>query len=215
VPFADYDESDPVRTGARAVPLAGVRPGVDYVLLLTTPAGLVRYVIGDLVRFVSVDPPRLVYAGRTKLQLSAFGEHVIERELTDALLAALRAHGGAVADFHVAPLFPAAGARAVGRHEWWVEFRDGSAGAPRDLAAFAATLDRELQVLNDDYAGKRQGGGLSAPLLRAVPAGTFERWLRDAGKWGGQNKTPRGRSDRRVADALAALAPGSGTPPPA
>ncbi|MBI2511709.1 MAG: GH3 auxin-responsive promoter family protein [Opitutae bacterium] len=203
VPFADYDESDAVRTAARAVPLAGVRLGVDYVMLLTTPAGLVRYVIGDLVRFVSVEPPRLVYVGRTKLQLSAFGEHVIEKEITDALTTVCRGHGVQVENFHVAPLFPGA-ARAVGRHEWWIEFR-GAAPAPTEMERFRAALDRELAALNDDYAAKRAGRGLELPLVRVVPSGGFERWLKHAGKWGGQHKTPRCRSDRRIADALAAL----------
>lgn len=206
VPFADYDEGDPVRTAARAVPLAGVRPGVDYVLLLTTPAGLVRYVIGDLVRFVSVAPPRLVYVGRTKLQLSAFGEHVIEREITDALTRACRLHGASVENFHVAPLFPAAGTRAVGRHEWWIEFR-GEAPIEGQREAFAASLDRELAACNDDYAAKRAGRGLDLPLVRPVPAGGFEQWLRHAGKWGGQHKTPRCRSDRQIADTLARFFP--------
>lgn len=201
VPRADYDECDPVRTSTRAVPLAGVRPGVDYVVLLTTPAGLVRYVIGDLVRFVSVDPPRLVYVGRTKLQLSAFGEHVIEKEITDVLTAVCSEHGVQVANFHVAPLFPAAGVRSVGRHEWWIEF----AGAPPPvglLEDFALALDRGLAAVNDDYAGKRAGRGLDVPFVRLVPAGGFEQWLKRAGKWGGQHKTPRCRSDRQIADAL-------------
>ena len=202
VPFSDYDEADPVRTAARAVPLAGVRPGVDYVLLLTTPAGLVRYVIGDLVRFVSVEPPRLVYVGRTKLQLSAFGEHVIEKELTDILTTACRARGLALENFHVAPIFPLAGRRAVGRHEWFIELRPspGVVPHPRELAE---ELDRALIASNDDYAGKRHGAGLDAPTVHLVPPGTFERWLKRAGKWGGQHKTPRCRSDRAVADALA------------
>lgn len=202
VPFSDYDENDPVRTAARAVPLAGVRPGVDYVLMMTTPAGLVRYVIGDLVRFVSVEPPRLVYVGRTKLQLSAFGEHVIEKEITDALTTVCRVHGVQLENFHVAPLFPVAATRAVGRHEWWVEFR-GAPPAATEMERFSAALDRELAARNDDYAAKRAGRGLDLPLVRVVPSGGFERWLKHAGKWGGQHKTPRCRSDRQIADALA------------
>lgn len=202
VPFSDYDEGDPVRTALHAVPLAGVRPGVDYVLLMTTPAGLVRYVIGDLVRFVSVEPPRLVYVGRTRLQLSAFGEHVIEKEITDALTTVCRVHGVQLENFHVAPLFPVAGTRAVGRHEWWIEFR-GASPAAAEMERFGAALDRELAALNDDYAAKRTGRGLDQPLVRLVPAGGFGRWLKHAGKWGGQHKTPRCRSDRQIADALA------------
>jgi len=205
VPFADYDESDAVRTAARAVPLAGVRPGTDYVLMLTTPAGLVRYVIGDLVRFVSVEPPRLVYVGRTKLQLSAFGEHVIEKEITDALTAVCRAHAVALENFHVAPLFPAAGTRAIGRHEWWIEFRDEPLPAG-EVDRFSAALDRELAAVNDDYAAKRAGRGLDQPAVRVMPRGSFERWLKHTGKWGGQHKMPRCRSDRQIADALGSFA---------
>jgi len=200
IPLEDYDEDNLGTTDARCVPLAGVRAGVDYVLLLTSPAGLVRYVIGDVVRFVSQTPPRLLYVGRTKLQLSAFGEHVIERELTEALAAVCRKHQRVIVNFHVAPLFPEpAAGRPVGRHEWWIELQT-TAGLPNE---FAADLDRDLSARNDDYAGKRGGRGLDLPLLRLVPAGFFERWLKQAGRWGGQNKTPRCRSDRQVADQLA------------
>lgn len=199
LPMTEFDEAGLAGLGPRAVPLAEVKMGVNYALLLTNPAGLARYVLGDVVRFISVDPPRLVYAGRTKLQLSAFGEHVIERELTDALLAASAKSGWTIANFHVAPIFPT-GAEP-GRHEWWIELNKGGPG--REQAA--AALDAELQRLNEDYEAKRKGGGLSGPVVRIVEPGVFERWLRTKGKWGGQNKMPRCRSDRQVADELAVL----------
>jgi len=192
---------------ARALPLEGVKPGVDYVLLLTTPAGLVRYIIGDVVRFISTHPPRLVYAGRTKLQLSAFGEHVIERELTDSITQICRRHGVASVNFHVAPLFPdPKHGRLLGRHEWWIELRPADGATAPDPVAFAADLDRELASRNDDYAAKRSGRGLVEPLVHFVRAGLFEEWLKRAGKWGGQNKMPRCGSDRRIADQLAEVA---------
>lgn len=202
-PLADFDENRLEAAGAAALRCWEVRPGVDYVLLLTTPGGLCRYVIGDVVRFVSTEPPRLIYAGRTRLQLSAFGEHVIEKEVTDALARAASLFGVAVVNFHVAPLFPS-GPGARGRHEWWIEVRAaGGAVAP---AAFGAALDAGLQAGNEDYEAKRRGGGLDAPLVRMVPPGTFELWLRARGRWGGQNKMPRCRSDRGIADELARLA---------
>jgi len=209
LPFDLFSEPDLANLGTRVVPLEDVKAGVDYVLLLTTPAGLCRYVIGDVVRFTTTDVPRLVYVGRTRLQLSAFGEHVIERELTEGLAAVAQTHGWQVADFHVAPFFveTAAGVRR-GRHEWWLELR----GAEGDRAAgetIAAELDRELMRRNDDYEAKRRGGGLDAPLVRFVAKGTFERWLRASGRWGGQHKTPRCRSDRVVARELQALQPDS------
>ena len=206
LPLAQYDETARGSLGAAAVPLEGVEPGVDYVLLLTTPAGLCRYVIGDVVRFVCTDVPRLVYAGRTKLQLSAFGEHVIEKELTDALQTVGQRRDWSVTNFHVAPVFvdSAAGARR-GRHEWWIELQHPAGPGTAD-GAIAAELDRELALRNEDYAAKRQGGGLEPPRLQLVPPGTFEQWMRAHGKWGGQSKMPRCRSDRSVADALQALA---------
>lgn len=190
------------RTGATAVPVAGVRSGIDYALVLSNPGGLCRYLIGDVVRFISTDPPRLLYVGRTRLQLSVFGEHVLERELTLALVRACESLRCAVAHFHVAPLFAGTTERARGAHEWWIE---PAAGAV-DPEALARVVDRELQRLNDDYAGKRRGHGLTAPVVRVLPPGAFEAWLRGRGRWGGQNKVPRCRPDRTVADELADVA---------
>jgi hypothetical protein len=207
LPAADFREEDPGDAGARAVPLEGVKTDEDYVLVLTTPAGLVRYVIGDVVRFVTTHPPRLVYVGRTRLQLSAFGEHVIEKELTDSLAVVCRRSGVTVAGFHVAPVFPdPAAGRPRGCHEWWIEARAADGRLDAALPGFADELDRELAARNDDYAAKRAGHGLAVPAVRFVRQGLFEQWLRQHGKWGGQGKMPRCRSDRTVADELARLA---------
>ncbi len=207
LPMTEFDDSRLAHLGPKTVPLAGVQLGVDYALVMTTPAGLARYVIGDIVRFVSTEPPRLTYVGRTTLQLSAFGEHVIEKEVTDALLHVCRRHDCTIGNFHVAPIFAhAATGQKRGHHEWWIELR--SAGTPNVTHAQLATeLDCELQRLNDDYEAKRLGGGLARPSVRLVPPGTFEHWQRSHGKWGGQNKMPRCRSDRTIADELARLAP--------
>jgi hypothetical protein len=205
LPLAEFDPANLVNLGPRALTLAEVRPGIDYVLLLTTPAGLARYVIGDVVRFISLEPPRLIYVGRTQLQLSAFGEHVIEREITEALLKVSRHHGWTIANFHVAPLFASSltGERR-GRHEWWIEFKPGG-GSPAPGPEMGRELDLELRRLNEDYDAKREGGGLEAPRVHVVRPGIFERWMREHGKWGGQSKMPRCRSDRQTADELARL----------
>ena len=206
LPMKDYFPGNLHLLGPRTVPLSGVKAGVDYVLVLTTPAGLTRYVIGDVVRFISTDVPRLVYVGRTSLQLSAFGEHVIEKELTDALIAVCQRNGWTITNFHVAPLFSdsAAGQRR-GRHEWWVELKPNTIVTPTG-PVIAGELDAELKRLNDDYEAKRIGGGLEAPIVKLVMPGVFEHWLRTKGKWGGQNKMPRCRSDRQIADELAQVA---------
>jgi hypothetical protein len=206
LPLRDLVDGQHRELGTRAVPLAGVQPGIDYALVMTTPAGLCRYLIGDVVRFLSTDVPRLVYVGRTKLQLSAFGEHVIEKELTDALLAVCQRHGWSIVNFHVAPLFVDSQAGVSrGRHEWWIELKTPSVVTPTG-PMIALELDAELQALNDDYEAKRKGLGLEAPLVRLVMPGLFEHWMRSAGKWGGQGKMPRCRSDRHIAEELAQLA---------
>jgi hypothetical protein len=203
LPLSEFDENRLTILGLHAVPLEDVKPGVDYALLLTTPAGLCRYVVGDVVRFVSTEPPRLIYVGRTKLQLSAFGEHVIEKELTDALITVCKRHGWTIINFHVAPIFAnAAAGRKRGQHEWWVELKVPTIETPTG-PVMAPELDAELQRLNDDYEAKRKGGGLEPPVVRLVMPGVFEQWMRTAGKWGGQNKMPRCRSDREIADQLA------------
>lgn len=205
LPMRDFDEARLGALAEKVVPLEEVLPGVDYALLMTTPAGLCRYVIGDIVRFVSNEPPRLIYVGRTKLQLSAFGEHVIEKELTDAVAAVAARNSLAVANFHVAPKFvESQQAVSRGRHDWWIELKPESPNP--DVARLSLQLDAELQRLNDDYEAKRKGCGLDLPLVHIVPVGTFERWMRANGKWGGQNKMPRCRSDRAIADELATLA---------
>jgi hypothetical protein len=203
LPMADFNQANLPALARKAVPLAGVKTGVDYALLLTTPAGLARYVIGDIVRFTSTEPPRLVYVGRTQLQLSAFGEHVIEKELTDALTTVCRRHQWSIVNFHVAPLFVnSATGQTRGRHEWWIELKPGTTTTPIG-PQLSAKLDTELQRLNDDYEAKRLGGGLDSPIVRLVMPGVFEHWLRFRGKWGGQHKMPRCRSDRLIADELA------------
>ncbi len=206
LPMRNYSETTLSQVGHLTVPLAGVKAGEDYALVLTTPAGLTRYVIGDVVRFISTDIPRLVYVGRTALQLSAFGEHVIEKELTDALVTVCQRHGWKIVNFHVAPLFSdsIAGNRR-GRHEWWIELRPLTAETPTG-PTLATELDVELKLLNDDYEAKRKGGGLEAPTVKLVMPGVFEHWLRTKDKWGGQNKMPRCRSDRAIADELAQVA---------
>lgn len=207
LPLAEYEESRLSSLAGKLVPLEGVTVGVDYVLVLTTPAGLSRYVIGDIVRFTSTEPPRLIYVGRTRLQLTAFGEHVIEKELTDALMAVSQRHGWTIANFHVAPLFAnTLQGTTRGRHEWWVELRPRSVETPTG-PVLAAELDRELQRMNEDYEAKRTGGGLDPPVVRLVMPGVFERWMRATGKWGGQSKMPRCRSDRTIADELGQIAP--------
>lgn len=205
LPMTAFDKDNLAHLGGKVVPLEGVKPGVNYALLLTTPAGLCRYVIGDVVRFLSTDVPRLVYVGRTELQLSAFGEHVIEKELTDSIAVVCKRHGWTIVNFHVAPVFAnTLMGQTRGSHEWWIELKAPTVETPT-ANIISPELDAELAKRNDDYGAKRRGGGMEAPLIRLVIPGVFEKWMKQNGRWGGQNKMPRCRSDRLVAGQLAEL----------
>jgi hypothetical protein len=205
LPFTDFEEARIEHLGAKVVPLADVRTGVDYVVLLTSPSGLVRYVVGDVVRFTSVAPPRFVYAGRTRLQLSAFSERMLEKELTDALVTVCHRHDWSIVNFHVAPLFGRSlTGQARGRHEWWIELRPGTVETPTG-PLMAVELDAELQRLSSEYTARRKTGQIETPIVRLVMPGVFEHWLRFHAHWGGQNKIARCRSDRIIADELAQI----------
>jgi hypothetical protein len=203
LPMSEFDEGRLISVSSRTVPISGVRTGVNYALVITTPSGLARYLVGDVVRFLSTEPPRLVYVGKTKLQLNAFGEHVLEKEITDSLVAVCRRNGWTVMNFHVAPKHGASTNtnRVRGRHEWWIELKPGTLTTPTG-PFMAAELDVELRKLNSDYASRREAGTLEDPFVRLVMPGVFEHWMRYSGKWGGQHKMPRCRSDRVIADEL-------------
>lgn len=205
IPLAEYDEAQLETAGFKAVRLAEVGAGVDYVVLLTTPAGLARYVLGDIVRFASTAPARLQVVGRVRHQLRAFGERIQEKDVSDILITVCNRHRWSIAQFHVAPL-PArtltGGAR--GRHEWWVELRPGTKETPTG-PQMGAELENELQRLNPDYAALRTAGRIDPPVVRLVMPGVFRHWLQFHDKWGGQNKMPRCRNDRLIADQLAQL----------
>lgn len=205
LPLADYDESRLESLGDKCVALADVKAGTDYVLVISTPAGLARYVIGDIVRFTSTEPPRINYIGRAALQLTAFGERVTEKDVTDALMAICQRHRWTIVNFHVAPLFGLdLTGQTRGRHEWWVELKPGTVETPTG-PQMAVELDFELRRSNPEYAMRRSSGRIEAPTVRLVMPGVFRHWLRFHGKWGAQTKIARCRSDRLLADELAQI----------
>ncbi len=206
LPMTEYDETRVQQLGAKAVPLADVKVGLDYALVMSTPAGLARTLLGDVVRFVSTKPHRLIYVGRTALQLNAFGERVMEKEVTDALVAVCERHQWTIVNFHVAPLLATGGhtSQVRGRHEWWVELKPGTVVTPIG-PQIAAELEAEVQRACPEYAAKRKAGVMDSPTVRLVMPGVFEHWLRYRQRWGGQNKLARCRSDRLLADELAQI----------
>ncbi len=202
LPLRDFDEDRLDSAGAQCLPLEKVQTGVDYVLLVTTPAGLCRYLPGDIVRFVSVDPPRLVFVGRTKLQLNAFGERVTERELLDSLAAVCQKNGWQAVNFHVAPYrHRVAAGQTISCHEWWLELRTHTIKTPT-ANVLGPELDVELARRNSDYAAKRANRSLDFPSIRLVMPGVFEQWAQSQTKTASSSKMPSCRSDRLIADQL-------------
>jgi hypothetical protein len=181
--------------------LGDVETGVNYAVVLSTAAGAWAYVLGDTVRFVDLNPARILVTGRTSSSLSAFGEHLIEEEIVRAVTEAAEAIGKEVADFSVGPVFPS-GAERRGHHLFLVEFAGArpEAGA---LEAFGQRLDARLCELNDDYREHRANDlQMKPPHVLAAEPGGFAAWMRTRGKLGGQNKVPRVISDT---DMLASL----------
>ena len=183
--------------------LATVETGVEYAIAVSTCAGLWSYLVGDTVRFVDLDPPRIVVTGRTSFTLSAFGEHLISAEIEEAVSAAASAIGASVEEFAVTPVFPRQEGEA-GRHLYFVEFAE-QAPEPGALETFARVLDETLADGNDDYRAHRSGDfGVGRPEIRVVPTGGFAAWMKARGRLGGQNKVPRIINDPDLAENLSA-----------
>ena len=200
LPAAEFERADP-----RPVPLRDVELGKSYALVISTNAGLWRYLIGDTVRFTSLAPYRVRITGRTKHFLNAFGEEVVIENAEAAVAAAARATATTVRDFTAAPIFFTAQERTSrGGHEWAVEF---AGPPPVEPARFIEALDTTLRALNSDYDAKRHRDlALGPPQLRVLPAGTFQAWLAGQGKLGGQHKVPRLSNSRQVLEAVLRVA---------
>ena len=176
--------------------LGEVEIGVNYALIISTTAGLWAYNIGDTVRFVSTAPYRLVVTGRIKHFISAFGEHVIGKEVETALKTATEGTPIRVREFTVAPqVKPETG---LPYHEWCIEFDQ----APEDMVAFETALDAEMEKQNVYYQDLIQGKVLRKLVVKPIIKQGFEKYMKSIGKLGGQNKVPRLANDRKIADAL-------------
>lgn len=181
IPTAEYDPDAPSRSRRR---LGDVETGVDYVIVVSTCAGMWAHVIGDVVRFESLDPPLIRFVGRTKYTLSAFGEHLTGGEVEAAIASASAGAGASAREWHVGPVFEG----SPGRHQYVIEFET----SPADAGRFRDRLDDDLRRRNADYAAHRAPGvGMPSPGLLVARPGTFEAWMRRRGRLGGQNKVPR------------------------
>ena len=170
--------------------------GVNYVLILSTSAGLWAYNIGDTVRFVSLNPFRLVVTGRIKHFISAFGEHVIGKEVESAMQQACQKSQVQVKEFTVAPQI--APKEGLPYHQWFVEFES----LPQNMEEFTQKLDQAMQEQNVYYEDLLKGSVLRTLVVSAVADGGFQKYMKSIGKLGGQNKVPRLSNDRKIADQL-------------
>ena len=176
--------------------LGEVELNVNYVLILSTSAGLWAYNIGDTVCFVSLEPYRLVVTGRIKHFISAFGEHVIGKEVETAMQQACQESDVQVKEFTVAPkIDPEEG---LPYHEWFIEFEN----PPQDTENLAQILDQSMQEQNVYYEDLLKGRVLRTLVITTVADGGFQQYMKSIGKLGGQNKVPRLSNDRKIVDKL-------------
>lgn len=183
-----------------AIPIWEVQEGVNYAMIITTNGGLWRYLIGDTIKFTSIEPYTIKITGRTKHFMNAFGEEVIVQNADQALMKACEATNASISEYTAAPKYM--DNQSTGSHEWIIEF----AISPDNEQLFKETLDEELKKLNSDYEAKRyKDMVLLFPSIHFAPKGTFYQWMKNRGKLGGQNKIPKLSNDRKYLDEILQL----------
>ncbi len=187
------------KPNAERLTLKDIELHKDYALILTTNSGLWSYSIGDVVRFISKKPYRILVSGRTKHFTSAFGEHVIAFEVEEALKATVESFPAQITEFHLAPqVNPAEG---LPYHEWFIEFEK----APQNLQDFRKKLDEEMRKRNTYYDDLISGNILQPLIISQLKKNAFQDYAKSEGKLGGQNKIPRLANDRKIGGFLERL----------
>lgn len=191
IPTDEFYSPNPTR-----LTIGQVELGVNYALIISTNAGLWGYNIGDTVQFTSLKPYKLIVSGRISHFISAFGEHVIGKEVEQALAQAVVRCNVRVSEFTVAPqINPTNG---LPYHEWFIEFEQ----EPQDLEAFAQAIDKQLRLQNPYYNDLIEGKVLRSLVISRVGQNGFQDYMKSVGKLGGQNKIPRLANDRILVDQL-------------
>ena len=191
VPAAEILKENPTR-----ISLKDVKAGENYAMLINNNAGLWGYNLGDTVKFLSVDPYRIVVTGRIKHFISAFGEHVIGEEVEYSLMKAAEEENVSITEFTVAPMIQQGNGKSF--HEWFVEFEN----PPKSMNEFAQKVDDNLRQKNIYYDDLITGNILKQLQIKQVQKNGFIEYMKSIGKLGGQNKVPRLSNDRKVADEL-------------
>lgn len=184
----------------KAIRLSDVEIGKNYAVVISTNSGLFRYLIGDTVRFTSLNPYRIKITGRTKHHINVFGEELMIENTDRAIAKACKITNTEVLDYTVAPVFMVG--KEKGAHEWIIEFKEN----PKDIELFHTVLDDTLKELNSDYEAKRTNNmTLNPPVLNVARERLFYDWLKKNDKLGGQNKIPRLSNDRTYLEELKSM----------
>lgn len=191
IPVQEMGQPNPKR-----LTLKDVKIGENYALIINSNAGLWGYNLGDTIKFVSLNPYRIVVTGRIKHYISAFGEHVIGEEVEYSLMRAAEKEGVRITEFTVAPMIEQGKGQSY--HEWFVEFEDH----PVDMLGFTSEVDLNLRQKNIYYDDLIAGNILQTLKIRPVRKNGFIDYMKSVGKLGGQNKVPRLSNDRKIADEL-------------
>ncbi|MCF6333295.1 MAG: GH3 auxin-responsive promoter family protein [Draconibacterium sp.] len=192
IPMAEWGDEN-----QRVLTLEEVELNENYALVISTNAGLWRYIIGDTIKFTNKYPFKIKVTGRTKHFINAFGEEVIIDNAERAIQIACNHSGAIVNEYTAGPIFM--DDKQKGAHQWIIEFEI----PPKDLGHFAKILDNSLKTLNSDYEAKRHKNlALEKPHIISAPKGTFYKWMKKRGKVGGQNKIPRLANNRKYLDEL-------------
>ncbi|KHJ37838.1 GH3 auxin-responsive promoter [Pedobacter glucosidilyticus] len=192
LPMEHFDEENP-----KTLSLSEVELNKNYAIIISTNAGLWRYVIGDTVKFTSLDPYRIKITGRTKHFINAFGEEVIIDNAEKALTKACAETNAIIKDYTACPIYFQG--NEAGGHEWIIEFEK----KPNEFNRFVDILDNTLREVNSDYDAKRfKDMALRRPTVHIAPDNTFYKWLKQKGKLGGQHKVPRLANNRTYVDEI-------------
>ena len=186
MPVSEYGNKDPRTIGLRKVEL-----GKNYAPVISTNGGLWRYLLGDTIRFTSLDPYKIIVSGRVRHYINAFGEELIVDNTDRAISMTCEQTNAIVNDYTAAPIYFSDNNN--GAHEWLIEFEKD----PDNIESFTKELDKALQSLNSDYEAKRHKNiALRMPVVRVLKKGSFNNWLKSRGKLGGQHKVPRLSNER-------------------
>ena len=191
IPASEVHKQNPER-----LQLKDVQLNENYALVVSTNAGLWAYNVGDMIKFVSIKPYRLVVTGRTKHFISAFGEHVIGEEVEFALTQAAHKLNTHIVEFTVAPLVAQTDGKSY--HEWFIEFEN----TPENINTLATEIDNNLREKNIYYDDLISGNILEPLKIIPIRKNGFIDYMKSIGKLGGQNKLPRLSNERIIADAL-------------